>query len=197
MRGRHVSARPVKQFELFERVSEGHVQVRNASLFLSLILVASSVSAQLDRALSGRWISREKEMLEISPTVIRYRSQVCDEGRCQLKNPYLCKWSPTRDQLRDSMGGGTCQFSESTRGKSKDVILREFNARRREETNTDKGFVAYIKRARGSLESMKPVPLRNFILNDAGDVYEFYFDGDRIFRITPLGVGVETFTRSR
>lgn len=95
------------------------------------------------------------------------------------------------------MGGGTCQFSESTRGKSKDDILRGFDAQRRKETNTDKGFVAYAKRARGSLESMKPVPLRNFILNDAGDVYEFYFDGERIFRLTTIGIGVQTFVRGQ
>jgi hypothetical protein len=44
---------------------------------------------------------------------------------------------------------------------------------------------------------MKPVPLRNFILNDAGDVYEFYFDGERIFRLTTIGIGVQIFTHYR
>lgn len=173
------------------------MQVRSASLLLTLVMVASSASAQLDRALSGRWISRDKEVLEISPTVIRYRFQICDEGRCQLRNPYLCTWSPSRDQLRDFMGGGTCQFSESTHGKSKDVILKEFDERRRKETNIDKGFIAYIKQARKSLESMRQVPLRNFILNDAGDVYELYFDGEHIFRLTAMGVGIEVFSHAK
>jgi len=93
------------------------------------------------------------------------------------------------------MGDGMCRFSASARAKTKIDILTEFDTQQRQETNKDAGFLASVNRSRKMLDSMQPVALQSFLMNDSGNVSEFCFDGAHIYPVVPNGVGVEVFAR--
>ena len=164
---------------------------------LVLLVVGFSANAQVDPQFYGRWTGSGKTIFEMSPAAMKYSPLACDEGTCQRVKTFLCRWSAMGDRLRDDPGDGTCRFSASTRARTRADLLREFDAQFRQEANNDRGFVAAAKRSRRALESMKPTALRSFILNDAGDVSEFFFDGEHVFRMRPIGAGVEGFARTR
>ena len=164
---------------------------------LVLFLVGFSANAQVDPGFNGRWTGSGKTIFEMSPAAMKYSLLACDEGTCRRVKPFLCRWSAVGDRLRDDPGDGTCRFSAATRARTRADLLREFDAQLRQEANHDRGFVAAAKRSRRELESMKPIALRSFVLNDAGDVSEFLFDGEHVVRMGPIGAGVEVFARTR
>jgi hypothetical protein len=168
-----------------------------AAAFLSSVPVGAGAQAQLDGSILGAWTAPDRQSLNFSGSSVRHGPIACDEGRCQLTNPVPCKWSNLRDRLREANGDGICRIAESATTDSKAGVLRGFDERLRAESNRDRGFLASAKRNRLLLDSIKPTPLRHFVLNEFGDIYDLYFDGEHIFSLPSMGIGVTRFGRTR
>lgn len=171
--------------------------IAQAHSFTGSKAVAEAPVAQDSRPISGRWVAPDGQSMELSANSMKQVSMACDEGRCQLTAKTTCKWSNLHDELRASNGDGLCHISEGAVPISKAEVIRGFDERLRAESSNDRGFLATAKRNRSLIDSMKPVPLRHFIVNESGDVYDLYFDGEHFFGLASMGIGATRFGRSR
>ena len=170
------------------------MRANNFGLAACLVLVVGGASAQVDPALVGRWTAIDKHSLDIRPSALRFRYQSCDGGECHPAQ-IQCRWSPAADQVRNT-GDGSCHFGQMKSAKSRDDLIREADAELRQQVKEKSAevYVGPVRAGKKVLQStMRPVPLQHFIINESGDIIDFYYDGEHLFKVAPYGVMV--FTR--
>ena len=157
---------------------------------------------QIDYQWLGRWKGEKQTSLEISPKTIRERSWDGDEGEYSLVTGYF-KWSPLQDALRnnDSLppGTGMSLFSRSQQTRSKEDMVREFEAAKEMLMLMDMdgpGKAKALRALNEAIQKMKPSAYPVVILYSNGEINELVLEGDHIWLLRyGGGSGVHLFTR--
>ena len=167
------------------------------ALAVLLTTYLSAAQAQLDSHWVGKWKGVNKSTLDISASGMRYRYVLCDEdgSGCGQVKPIRCLWSRDGDALRKSPGG-SCRFAESQRQRSRDEVLRNFEAVARQLVKENSSLARIMNKNRTELNRMKPGVFQVIILDNYSDITELIFDGERIFQLRSDSGHVELYTRS-
>ena len=160
-----------------------------------------SSGAALDRLWLGKWKGGEQRggsgsvsSLDISPTAIKYRSLVGDEGQYHMATINY-KWSSLQDGLRArAVPSGSFLFSSSLQTRSKADVVKEFKSNKVLFADVP-GSATARHTENEAIQRMGPGRYPVILLYTNGEINELVLDGDHVWFLPGDGMGTELFNR--
>ena len=157
--------------------------------------------APLDRLWLGKWKGREQRggsgsvsSLDISPTAIKYRRLVGDEGQYSMVTTKY-KWSSLQDGLRArAVPSGSFLFSSSQQTRSKADVVKEFESNKVLFADVP-GSASARRTENEAIQRMGPGRYPVILLYTNGEINELVLEGDHVWFLPGDEMGTELFNR--